>query len=275
MVSWKRGVAGLLGSLLIGGTLFAIPAPSRPETVRQVVADEEWFQYKVKWLFFRLGTITVSTNRLPGHPSLYRTAITLDSNPDLFFISVHSRYEAVVSTNPVRCEAFRSWEADGDDTLMTRYVFVDSLDQIIMSQHMLPADTLVREDVKDSIDRFFDGGSLILLARSLVHRDTSVSVPTLVDFDLFTTDITFTSAVAATSIGARDRDVRTRSLYGKANFGDKTIGGFSGEFKGWFSDDLAAVPILAEMSITLGTVDVQLEHWKRDGWEPPIHPEDP
>lgn len=275
MVSWKRGVAGLLGSLLIGSTLLAVPDSAQPDGIRQVLAGDEWFQYKVKWLFIRLGTITVGTNSLPGHPDLYKTTITLDSNPDLFFISVHSRYEAVVSSDPVRCELFRSWEADGDDTLMTRYVFVDSLDRILMSQHMLPADTLVREEVKDSIDRFFDGGSLMLLARSLVHRDTSVSVPTLVDFDLFTTDITFTTAFAATSIGARDEDVRTRTLYGRANFGEKTIGGFSGEFKGWFSDDEAAVPILAEMSITLGTVNVELERWKRDGWEPPVHPEEP
>ncbi|MBI4417403.1 MAG: DUF3108 domain-containing protein [Ignavibacteriales bacterium] len=273
----KRGVAGLAGSLFIGGLLIAVPprVPLDAEAGSRVLASAERLQYKVKWLFFRLGTITASTDRLPGSGDLYRTAISLDSNPDLFFISIHNRYEAIIRLNPIRCEAFISREADGDDTLVTRYIFVDSLKQILMTQQMLPADTLVREEVRVGIDRFFEGASLIVLARSLVHRDTSVSVPTLVDFDLFPTDITFPSTVRSVSIGALKAPVRTRELFGKADFGGKTIGGFSGDFKGWFSDDIAAIPILAEMSITLGTVDVELEQWSREGWEPPLVPSKP
>ncbi|GJQ21639.1 MAG: hypothetical protein HBSIN02_19940 [Bacteroidia bacterium] len=272
-----KRVAGLLGSLFVGGYLIAGPFFASPklETDGRVFASSETLRYKVKWLFFRIGTITVNTQNVQDRRDLYRTQITLDSNPDLFFISVHNRYEAVIRSNPIRCESFQSWEVNGDDTLVTRYVFVDSLKRILMAQHMLPADTLVREDVKDSIDRFFDGASLIFLARSLVHRDTSVSVPTLVDFDLFFTDIIFPATVKPVSLGTLDHAVRTRELYGKANFGGKTIGGFSGDFKGWFSDDGAAVPLRAEMSITLGTVDVQLEEWKRPNWEPPVISEEP
>lgn len=275
-LSMKR-VAGLLGSLLLGGYLIAEPffASPKRETDGNVFASSETLRYKVKWLFFRIGTITVSTENVQNRPGLYRTAITLDSNPDLFFISVHNRYEAVIRSNPIRCESFQSWEVNGDDTLVTRYVFVDSLKRILMSQHVLPADTLLRAEVKDSVDRFFDGASLIFLARTLVHRDTSVSVPTLVDFDLFFTDITFPATVKPISIGALEQPVRTRELFGKANFGGKTIGGFSGDFRGWFSDDGAAIPILAEMSITLGTVDVQLEEWSRAGWQPPVISEKP
>jgi len=272
-----KRVAGLLGSLLLGGYLIAEPffASPKRETDGNVFASSETLRYKVKWLFFRIGTITVSTENVQNRPGLYRTAITLDSNPDLFFISVHNRYEAVIRSNPIRCESFQSWEVNGDDTLVTRYVFVDSLKRILMSQHVLPADTLLRAEVKDSVDRFFDGASLIFLARTLVHRDTSVSVPTLVDFDLFFTDITFPATVKPISIGALEQPVRTRELFGKANFGGKTIGGFSGDFRGWFSDDGAAIPILAEMSITLGTVDVQLEEWSRAGWQPPVISEKP
>jgi hypothetical protein len=134
---------------------------------------------------------------------------------------------------------------------------------------VLPADTVLREEVKDSVDRFYDGASLFFFARSILHRDTSLTIPTLVEFDMFTTDLTITGAVTPLEIGALEEPVMTRELFGRANFEGATFGGFSGDFKGWFSNDSAAVPMRAEMSITLGTVNLELERWVRDTWTPP------
>jgi hypothetical protein len=57
---------------------------------------------------------------------------------------------------------------------------------------VLPADTVLREEIKDSVDRFYDGASLFFFARTILHRDTSLTIPTLVEFDMFTTDLTIT-----------------------------------------------------------------------------------
>jgi hypothetical protein len=248
------------------------------ETIRPQVRQEplgvfvpgERLEYKVKWLFFRLGTIVVTSDPLPGPSGKYRTSITLESNPDLFFISIHNRYEAVVNTDPVRCESFWSVEIDDEDTLMTSYTFAEPMKQVVMRQSILPADSVLKEEVMDSVDRFFDGASLFFFSRTLSHKDTSLSVPTLVEFNLFSTDLTVTTTITPISIGALDGEIRTRELFGRAHFEGSTFGGFSGDFRGWFSDDAAAVPIRAEMSITLGTVSVELERWIRAGWQPPL-----
>lgn len=248
---------------------FSLPVPAVQQSPDGVFLSGERLEYKVKWLFFRLGTIVVTTNRVADSADIFRTSITLDSNPDLFFISIHNRYEALVNSNPVRCEEFRSLEIDGDDTLVTSYTFDESQRRVHMWQSVLPADTVLREEIKDSVDRFYDGASLFFFARTILHQDTSLIVPTLVEFDMFTTDLTITGEVTQLEIGALDKPVDTRELFGKANFEGATFGGFSGDFKGWFSNDSAAIPIRAEMSITLGTVNVELERWVRGAWVPP------
>ena len=88
--------------------------------------------------------------------------------------------------------------------------------------------------------------------------------------ELLSTDIHFTDSVASVSIGALDDDIETKEIRGQAHFGGKTFGGFSGEFRGWFSNDPASIPIRAEMTITLGTVVIELEEWNRPGWTPPL-----
>jgi len=271
----RYGTAVFTAFLVISAGLhLASPEPAGSQTQIGIFAPGERLQYKVKWLFFRLGTIVVTTERLPDTVGKYLATIILDSNPDLFFISIHNRYEAVVNVEPVRCDLLRAMEVDGSDTLVTGYVFVDSLKRIYMHQRLLPADSLIRTEVRDIVNRFFDGASLFFFARTMIHHDSTIAVPTLVEFDMFQTHMTFTRIPVLASIGALDDPIETLEVSGRAEFEGKTFGGFSGDFKGWFSNDHAAVPIRAEMSITLGTVDVELEQWSRPGWTPPIINED-
>lgn len=267
----SRLVPGMIFCLCLSGLPreYTAPAPAGSQTSPGVFVPGERLEYKVKWLFFRLGTIVVTTDPAPGAAGIYRTIITLDSNPDLFFISIHNRYEALVNSNPVRCESFRSLEIDGDDTLATTYTFDEQSRRVHMWQSLLP-DSILREETKDSVDRFYDGASLFFFARTILHNDTSLTVPTLVEFDMFTTDLTVTGTAEDVEISALEEPILTREISGRANFEGSTFGGFSGDFKGWFSNDSAAVPIRAEMSITLGTVNVELERWTREGWAPPI-----
>ena len=44
----------------------------------------------------------------------------------------------------------------------------------------------------------------------------------------------------------------------------------SGTFKGWISNDEAAVPVRAEVKILLGSLVIELEDFTREGWIPPV-----
>lgn len=266
-------------AVLLLGLLLVVPAlNSRAQDKANLAPFQsgERLQYKVKWLFFRLGTIVVTTESAlrKGKGKYYVASISLDSNPTLFFINLHNRYWGTVNISPLRCEEFLSFELQGSDTLVTHYVFEDSHDRVRMEQRIYPADTLVKGQTLDSIQRFFDGASLFFLARSLLHSNSRFVAPTMIDMELLSTDITFTDRIVPIEIGTFDEEIETKELFGQAHFGGKTFGGFSGQFRGWFSNDDAAIPIRAEMSITLGTVVVELEEWNRAGWQPPVFQEE-
>lgn len=266
-----RMLLRVLPFLVLCGLMQAAFAQSPTTGSTAVFYPGERLQYKVSWLLFRLGTIVVTTDKLPTRSrDEYRVVVRVDSNPALFFVSVHSEYESVLTTSPVRPSSFTARESRGSDTVVTRYVMDESLRQVHMSQWRDPGRIDYKEEILDSIDTFYEGSSLFFLARSLVHSGRTVSVPTLVDFEFFKTDITFTNSVSAVSIDAKDGDFETKELYGFAHFVESSLAGLSGEFRGWFSNDEAALPLLAELNLSLGTADIELEQWSRGSWSPPL-----
>ena len=235
----------------------------------------ERLQYKVTWLFFRLGTIVVTTEKIPGSSAddEYRVVVSVESDPTIFFVSVHNEYESTISASSVSPLAFTAREFSGNDTLVTRYIQDTALRQVRMIQWRDPGHTDAKEEVLDSVDVFYEGASMFFLARSLIHSKLTVTVPTLVEFEFFETDITFTQKVSGVSIDAVDEDIDTKELNGFAHFVESSIGGFSGEFQGWFTNDEAAIPVLAKMNLSLGTANIELEQWSRGSWSPPVYHE--
>lgn len=261
----------LLLLLVLGGVFRVSFAQAQPRGSTAVFYDGERLQYKVSWLVFRLGTITVTTERLPERSARdqYRVVVRVDSNPALFFVSVHSEFESILSTSPVRPSSFTAREVDGSDTVITHYLMNYSLRQVHMVQWRTPGRRDYTEEILDSVDIFYEGSSLFFLARSLLHSGRTVSVPTLVEFDLFQTDITFTNSISRVSMEALDGDLETKELYGFAHFVESSLAGLSGEFRGWFSNDEAAIPLVANLTLSLGSADIELESWSRGTWSPP------
>ena len=68
-------------------------------------------------------------------------------------------------------------------------------------------------------------------------------------------------------IDAVDYDISCVRLDGETEF--RGIFGLTGYFEGWFSNDQQAVPIVAKMEVLIGSITLELEHWKKKGWMPP------
>jgi len=116
--------------------------------------------------------------------------------------------------------------------------------------------------------RYQDGLSLVYFARKHVMDSAHIRVPTIVYGKKGFTQFYFTRNRTTEEIDAVPSPVRVVKFHGKAEF--EGIFGLTGEFKGWFSDDAAAVPVKAEMKVILGNVKIELAHWKRKGWTPPV-----
>jgi len=92
-------------------------------------------------------------------------------------------------------------------------------------------------------------------------------VPTFVGGDTSHTYIDFRGCKEEQSIDAVPYPVACRRIHGTAGW--TGVYGLSGAFDGWFSDDDAHVPIIAKMSVYVGSVTLELVRWKRPGWNPP------
>ena len=130
-----RPLLGLLVLCILSSLVQVSFSQSPPKGSSAVFYPGERLQYKVSWLVFRLGTIVVTTDRLPNSSSRdeFRVRLRVDSNPALFFVSVHSEYESILSASPVRPTLFTARELSGSDTLVTRYTMNDSLHQVHMA----------------------------------------------------------------------------------------------------------------------------------------------
>ena len=89
----------------------------------------------------------------------------------------------------------------------------------------------------------------------------------MIESDTVTTVINFGGKRVNIDMDATDYPVKTVYFNGDANW--TGIYGLTGKFEGWFSDDAACIPIKANMKVYVGSVDIELKSWKRQGWKPP------
>lgn len=69
------------------------------------------------------------------------------------------------------------------------------------------------------------------------------------------------------STDAIDYHVAVIKIAGVADF--VGLFGLTGEFISWLSADEARIPIKAQFNVSIGSISLELEKYKRTGWEPP------
>jgi hypothetical protein len=77
----------------------------------------------------------------------------------------------------------------------------------------------------------------------------------------------FYNEVTDVSVDAADYDIECVRLDSETNF--IGIFGLTGYFVGWFTNDEASIPVVANMKVIIGNIKLKLVKWKREGWMPP------
>lgn len=235
--------------------------------------DEE-LVYTASWSGISIGTIRLKT--LPvNDPSgtVKRKAVAyIDSRSGLPFIDVHmvayadmdSSFNSVASTSYEKRSG--EWQkVVYHYSFSKKMIFVEESYQETLDSPAPDApvyDTLSLD--KNSVQ---DGISLVYLARYLIRRQDSISFPTVSNLKVGET-VFYTDRTQSTlEIEAWEKPIHVVELAGKMKL--EGIFGLKGDFKVWFSDDSAAIPMRAEMKVILGSVKVELKQWSRQGWQPP------
>ncbi len=272
---WKPFIPILFAAaLFLSGS-----APAPPQSDRHsssgIISPGEELTYEVRWFKVKLGRIrlrTFATTHDDGE-AIYHASASVDSYEGLPFVDVHARdrtdMDSLFYSRGFRAfeKKDRIWHAEiSRYNLPAKTVVIErSLHSTISSPPDGPAtyDTVHIPD-----NRIQDGLSILYFARANVHSAHQLRVPTVVYGKLGTTHFAFDSQPTTTGIDAlEDKKLRVKYFEGKAEF--EGLYGLTGDFKGWFSDDEAAVPIKAEMKVLLGSVTIELTDWSRKGWQPP------
>lgn len=244
--------------------LFYANSLSNEKEFKWIIGEE--LTYKVKWSFLRLGTLkteVVDSLRMDGR-KVYHTKLYIDSNPVLFFVNFHSVYESFVNEDYYPHLFLAEEKIDGVkyDTRY-RFNYTDSLIEVIMTD--IEDTTNVIEKTIPLEEKIQDGMSLIFFARGNIQKPAKLDVKAFYNAKIGDLFLRIKGKGEKIKIGALKNAVPTLEVDGKTNF--KTIAGFSGKYRGWFSMDPQAPPLKAKLKVFVGNVSVELESWKR--WEPP------
>jgi len=237
----------------------------------KVFVPGEELRYKVKWTFFRLGTVTLKAVRdscCHGAGEI-KLIMTVESNPDLSFVWIREFNESVVDENTSYSKRFHARHRNGETYLEVWHEFDPNLRRATWRMVDKNTGALLRSDTLSDATSYVEGPSLFFFTRCISHRTGTTVVPTLVEGKIAPTDLSFEAGTDNLEIDAFRYPVRTRKFTGVAHWQGGTEAGLSGAFTGWISDDDAAVPVVAEVKVILGSIRLELESWTRPGWIPP------
>jgi len=228
----------------------------------------EEFTYLVKYAFINIGELKtkIFAKETINGKTIYKSAVQIDSYEGLPFVNIHQYYESWFDSTsfPIYFQAYLYSEKD---THYVKYFFKeDKMVQVLrgkLNVKITSVDTIVSLDKK-----YLDGLSLLYFARNNFNKRYTIIAPCFVNEDTTSTLITYHLDKEEVEIDNADYDIDCVMLDGRTNF--TGIFGLTGEFEGWFSNDIYRIPIQAKLHVLIGSVNVELIHWKKKNWKPPV-----
>lgn len=247
-------MAGLSG-LLAGGMLQ--PQTSPPE-LRQLFDEQESFHYEVRYGFFRLGDMYVSSKDtlVHGEPRLHLQAI-IESNSGVPLMgSKKYSYNSLLSRNDTTAYGHHFWvdKLHRDAFKDIEYRFDYGREKVYSS--------IVEESIRDTLELIgpADGGmSLFFNGRTHAGTESRQRHPIYIDNTL--EYITITNTLERDTI---DNDVTGDDTEVFISYGAAEINGpfgFSGDFVSRYDTSGRRIPVEAKADVWIGNVTIRLKDY--------------
>lgn len=265
-------ITSLTIGLLLCGYSFTEPVFNNPVALKfgdgKSLQVGEELLYEVSYSFIKLGEVRIKVldKRTVNGKDLYKTIAFIDSYSGVPFVTLHQTYESTVFSD-FTPEFFRGTIREDNKKTYTEYYFDRKKSRIHIKKGRVDPPK-VWTDSTTSLDRpYQDGLSIFYYARNNIGSSKSENVPCYVKEEKVFTKINYYNIEEDVSIDAVDYDISCMRLDGEMDF--ISIFGLTGYFEGWFSNDEAAIPIVAKMHVIIGNITLELKEWKRQGWTPP------
>jgi hypothetical protein len=272
---WVVFTACLLAAVVMATSVsHAAPPGGEPFITSFTSLDDGMFQvgesltYNVSYMVVDIGQVSVKIleKTTQNNRTVYKAMAKIDSYSGLPFVDLHTIYESAISES-LFATRFRSRTKIENDYRYFVYDFDYPRSSVFIEQGLLKQKKIEGYDTLHAKGPHQDGLSLFYYARAKVRNRHSENIPSVVSEQIGNTFIDFRNEVKEEEIDAVDYPVDVVYFEGKAEF--VGIFGLTGEFEGWFSNDVARVPILAKMKVLIGSIRIELIGWKREGWTPP------
>ncbi|MGA7160662.1 MAG: DUF3108 domain-containing protein [Bacteroidota bacterium] len=234
----------------------------------------ERLEYEVSYSIFSLGTVKIEVvdSAQENGVTIFHAKAFMDSYGGVPFVNLHWIFFSEIDPQLYSHYFSGVDNKDTNHVSYSNYSFDYPHKRIILEEGIRQQQDSVTKTSDTISSNYQDGLSLFFYARGNVHSNSSENVPTFVSGKKVNTYIDFLNKKTSSEIDAIKYPVETIELEGRADF--VGIFGLTGGFSGWFSNDEAAVPIIARMKVIIGSVRLELIKWNRPGWVPPRAPQD-
>ena len=236
------------------------------ERTKNLLVGED-LTYVVKYAFLNLGEVRIKVLEKTKikNTSVYKTIAYIDSYPDLPFVSIHQIYESYIDSTLFPIKFFA--KIFGDDTVFVNYNFIDN-SKIEMQKGKLDQSRIWLDSTISVHQRAQDGLSILFYARMNFGQNQKLNVRCFVNEKEETASLNYYIDSEPVTIDAVDYEIDCRHLDGYTDF--VSVYGLTGNFEGWFSNDMYSVPIRAKMNVIIGSVNLELIKWNENLWNPPL-----
>lgn len=228
----------------------------------------EEITYLVKYLFFEIGEVRLKVMDVyfESGDTIFKTIAYIDSYEGLPFVNLHQIYESEFNQHQVP-RMFRGTVYGDEDTSITRYTFDQNHSSVRVYRGRKNPSEIWVDSLAILRGIHQDGLSIFYYARMRTGQNRSYDIPCFVNEKSERTILNFYSESKPIKVNSVDYEVDCVRLDGKTDF--VSIFGLTGEFEGWFSNDIYAVPLLAKMKVIIGNITLELIDWNKNEWIPP------
>ncbi|CUS98390.1 DUF3108 domain-containing protein [Candidatus Chrysopegis kryptomonas] len=223
--------------------------------------EDEYLEYHAFWGFINLGSIKIWTET---DGEYVKSRFLMDSNPWLFFISIHYGFESEFNIDSLLDAKFLIYEMIKGRKVVT--IFERMGDKIVAVQKDVQTGEVINI-VEKNTRSFYNGIAAFYLTRKLLGTGQKITAPILIQLDVKDVEINFPSENSTIKFG--DSLIRAKKISGFIPFVAEEIAGVTGDFIAYYSDDSARIPIKAYFKTSVGSVRIELVKWNRDKWKPP------
>jgi hypothetical protein len=225
--------------------------------------------YNVSYSVFDLGSVKfrVIDTLTKFDKVLYKVKAFVDSYSGVPFVNLHQVFYSEMTSVPYSMFFTIYNTAKPEEMPYTQYSFDYNKKKVRYEIGTAPQRSISRQGEGVITTPQQDGLSLFFYARTHCRQNKQDSAQIFIDEKSSYTRFNFMNKIGTQEIDAISYPVQVNEFDGIADF--TGIFGLTGYFRGFFSNDIASIPIVAKMKVILGSIHIELIKWNRPGWIPP------